>query len=87
MSGDQYFRHNLHYGHTFWNLRPGILDFFKISTSIFVNFTITACMHLTLTAPFLLGDLLYALGSTAAVKRKGVKNQNNRKRRDRDHSK
>ena len=48
MSGDQYFRHNLHYGHTIWHLRPRTLDFFKIPTPISVKFTITACMHLTL---------------------------------------
>ena len=44
----QYFWHNSHYGHTFWHLRPRTLDLFKIPTSIFVNFTITACMYLTL---------------------------------------
>ena len=48
MPRNQCFRYNLLYGHTFWYLISMTLDFFKIVTWIFVNFTITAWMHPTL---------------------------------------
>ena len=48
MPWDLYFRYNLRYGHTFKPFRPRISDLFKIPKWRFVNFPITACMHLTL---------------------------------------
>ena len=50
MHWDQYFRHNLRYGHTFWNLRPKTLDFFKISNFNIYEFY-NYCMHASDTVP------------------------------------